>query len=249
MTRPANNENPKIWRYMDLAQFVSLLANESLWFSSAKFFDDPFEGSHSKLYAKTMNNLNLTEDEKAQKIKIARELPKYTFINCWHISDIESYAMWKIYGKSGSSVAIQSTYNKLYGALKNYNEVTLGLVDYKDYETEQLSVYGPTELVPFFNKGKTFHYEQELRAVIQYNEKLNKIFASDKDMEQEELPTGLERKVDLNALIESIYVSPGAPVFFKNSVTAILDKFGYTKLQREIVYSKLEREPIYGSAI
>ena len=34
----------KIWRYMDLAKFISLLSKEALYFSCPADFNDPFEG-------------------------------------------------------------------------------------------------------------------------------------------------------------------------------------------------------------
>jgi hypothetical protein len=34
----------KIWRYMDFAKFISLLANQALFFACPNKFTDPFEG-------------------------------------------------------------------------------------------------------------------------------------------------------------------------------------------------------------
>lgn len=89
----------KIWRYMDMAKFISMLVTESLWFSSAAKFDDPFEGSHSKMYVALMEKLKQTEMRKKGNIEFAKQLPKYTYINCWHMRESESYGVWKIYGK------------------------------------------------------------------------------------------------------------------------------------------------------
>ena len=42
----------KIWRYMDLSSFISLVVNEAIYFPCATEFHDPFEGhlpvSHNK---------------------------------------------------------------------------------------------------------------------------------------------------------------------------------------------------------
>ena len=47
MKDPFESPNPedKLWRYMDMAKFISLLSTESLYFSPAESFDDPFEGA------------------------------------------------------------------------------------------------------------------------------------------------------------------------------------------------------------
>ena len=43
------NENTKIWRYLDFTKFVSLLDKSALFFTRADRLNDPFEGSYSKV--------------------------------------------------------------------------------------------------------------------------------------------------------------------------------------------------------
>jgi len=39
-------EDPmKVWRYIDLAKFVSMLETQSIYFSRMDLFSDPFEGA------------------------------------------------------------------------------------------------------------------------------------------------------------------------------------------------------------
>lgn len=51
MKNPFKSPNPKdkSWRYMDIAKFMSTLCTESLYFSPAELFDDPFEGAKGVL--------------------------------------------------------------------------------------------------------------------------------------------------------------------------------------------------------
>lgn len=42
------NENAKIWRYIDFTKFVSLLDKSALFFTRADRLGDPFEGSYSR---------------------------------------------------------------------------------------------------------------------------------------------------------------------------------------------------------
>lgn len=45
---PPKRKSLKVWRYLDLDKFRSLLENKALYFSSARQFDDAFEGSITK---------------------------------------------------------------------------------------------------------------------------------------------------------------------------------------------------------
>ena len=42
------NEDSRLWRYMDFPKFVSLISSGSLFLCRADLFKDPFEGSYSK---------------------------------------------------------------------------------------------------------------------------------------------------------------------------------------------------------
>lgn len=42
------DQNAKIWRYIDFTKFVSLIDSQELFFARADKFDDPFEGSFSE---------------------------------------------------------------------------------------------------------------------------------------------------------------------------------------------------------
>jgi hypothetical protein len=41
----------------------------------------------------------------------------HTYLNCWHLNDYESAAMWDIYQRNNDAIAIQSTYTKLCNSL------------------------------------------------------------------------------------------------------------------------------------
>ena len=66
-----------------------------------------------------------------------------TYINCWHGGEVESAAMWKLYGTAAGSVVIQSSYEKLVNAIPNdvymgdvrVGCVYIGMVQYKDYNS------------------------------------------------------------------------------------------------------------------
>ena len=48
------NENIKIWRFIDFSKFVSMLINNSLYFSGLKNMKDRFEGRYSNITLEKM---------------------------------------------------------------------------------------------------------------------------------------------------------------------------------------------------
>lgn len=93
------NENIKIWRYLDFTKFVSLLDTKSLFFIRADKLSDPFEGSFSKANIKLRplvygENFSIIHEKFS---KFHMEIRKFTFINSWHMNEYESDAMWRLY--------------------------------------------------------------------------------------------------------------------------------------------------------
>ncbi|SFQ02528.1 hypothetical protein SAMN05216419_104717 [Nitrosomonas cryotolerans] len=234
----------KIWRYMDMTKFISLLDSKSLWFSSAAKFDDPFEGSHSKLYAELLKDFPLDKADKQKRIEFTKQLPKYTYINCWHMRESESYGMWKIYGKDGHAIAIQTTYEKLYQSLKDRNDIVFGVVDYKCYKTQQLNPTGTSTLIPYFNKSVHFEDEKELRAVIQRADALREVL--NQTNSEPELRNGIEVEIDISNTIESVYLSPTFPSAYKKAMSSLLKRYGHEELSNNVTQSELDNEPLYG---
>ena len=99
-------------------------------------------------------------DRRVPLLKI--HLRQHVMINCWHMNDYESGAMWRVCGKTDEAVVICSTYELLDDALDD--SVFLGIVKYIDYETQLLP--DGSVLERFVHKRKYFSYEQELRAVL-----------------------------------------------------------------------------------
>ncbi len=112
------DDSTKIWRYLDFTKFVSLIETSSLFFCRSDKLRDPFEGSLPLV------NVKLRQEEpkpkngyvdifKPYSEMIGREIRKFIHLNCWHINEYESEAMWNIFLKSDEGVAIQSTVGKL----------------------------------------------------------------------------------------------------------------------------------------
>jgi len=244
-----NDEEIKVWRYMDFTKLISLIDSQRLFFTRADKFNDPFEGSYPKINVQARTQLPeaVTKDMTAENIQnlidtlkktgeINKYWPKCIAINCWHMSNYESAAMWSLYLKSDEGVAIQSTYSKLKKSLTDDEIIYLGVVKYLDYESEFLD--SGNILSPFVHKRKSYEHEKEVRALcVKWP-----IGGNSGDLVQGTIDYGLEIKIDLEVLIEKIYVAPNAPVWFSELVRSVVSRYGYGF---EVVHSKLNDSPLF----
>src|SRR6266446_683318 len=86
----------KIWRFMSLAELVSLLSKQALFFSRADKLDDPFEGSLPKLaVAQAEEGFDRLTPRGRELIRTTRQQHGYlqsklwTMVNCWYVNDHE----------------------------------------------------------------------------------------------------------------------------------------------------------------
>ena len=118
-----DDENAAIWRYLDFTKFVSLLDRRELFFSTVDGLSksDPFEGSlpfpnvvsRSLIMRKVAEYPKVEYSEVKEQATLTREgfgkrLRSCVGVNCWHINQYESVAMWKLYLKSDEGIAITS---------------------------------------------------------------------------------------------------------------------------------------------
>lgn len=225
-----------LWRYMDYTKFISLIGERSLYFSRADKFLDPFEGargllenrglwynasldSYRKMIREFPNGLTKSEsqiNDEADKLlkaesRLFRKNVKKIFINCWHENQYESEAMWKLYTPNiKEGIAIQTTYYKLNEALNKDPNLQIGRVNYLDYSTRILAINES-----FWFKRKSFEHEKEVRAFTY-------------DLSDEE-KIGKFVDVDIDGLIENIYLSPFANKKFQVKVENQLKKHGINK--------------------
>jgi len=187
--RPPPDMDGKIWQYMELAEFVSMLHRKALFFIKANKLRDPYEG----LIPQFNNNYNRTrgseynkqgEEEGSQnfqnqdqsnrfvqrlpqamlqKFELYREL---LLINPWHYNEYESAAMWNLYSHENAGIAIQSTTTKLSKCFRDNNDDTIwiGKVQYLDFSKDWMNEWNNL-FQAFVTKRKSFEYENEIRAV------------------------------------------------------------------------------------
>lgn len=218
------NKDTIVWRYMDFTKFVDMLTNEQLFFCRSDKFEDPFEGI-----------FRLKDNEHSNDMfDTFPETKKYYFLNCWHMNDHQSDAMWKIFATTNNGIAIKSSVEKIISALsKSDDEVYIGKIYYRDFanvtflelqtETQNLVFENSWSINQFNYKRISFEHEKELR-----------LYFIDMPIPHA-IKGGIQREplefkkitVDLSLLIEEIVIAPFAEPWFKELVISISKKLGF----------------------
>ncbi|WP_053485635.1 DUF2971 domain-containing protein [Lysinibacillus sp. FJAT-14745] len=222
-----------IWRYMNLSKFLSLIDSQVLYLSKPQYFRDPFEGAFSErdlihLLGEPPTYIpDILMDYNPQReelIKKNKTLLQYVGVSCWHMNDVESAAMWDLYLSSSEGLAIKTTIDSLYDSVQPHKNVYIGKVQYIDYNKDMAS---KNIFETLFYKRKSFEHEHEVRLIA---------------LEDDENPSfdkaGVELSVDLNRLIEEIYIHPNAPKWFFKAVEGLLLTYEIKKpLKQSTLYT------------
>jgi hypothetical protein len=204
----------KMWRYLDLPKFISLL-HENLFFVQSCKLPDKFEGSWSK----TDKGLD----------KYLKELKQYTCISCWQKNKSESALMWEVYPRSDNGIAIQSTFNRLRQSVEGEKrDLYAGEVHYTN---DILETKPKFTMEPFFRKRIYFKDDHEIRVIYQ---EMDKGIPHGSTIDC--VKNGTYINVDLNKLIQNIYISPKAEKWFPDLVKSIVDKY---ELDKKVIKSPL----------
>jgi hypothetical protein len=211
---------------MDFTKFVCMLENEGLFFSRLDCLDDPFEGSRSHADELLRAEQYSPTVRAASAAFTQSSTLKRVMVNCWHMSEHESAAMWRLYAKRNEAISVQATYESLRQCLDQ--EVKIGQIRYIDYELEHMDNTHPF-YSPTLHKRKSFEHEKEIRALI-YN--------SDTDPAS----IGVWKKVNLGKLIDKIYVAPTSSTWFRKLVEKLAIRY---TLNKPVVQSCLNHDPIF----
>ena len=201
------NPGDKLWRYMDLAKFLSLVSHKALYFAAAKTFKDPFEGAKGLICNKqSWDNFYLEFFREAILTAPGQDIRKLTEKKI----KTDSHRLL-------NAIAIQTTTRQLYVSVGRDPRIDIGKVSYIDFTKRFSSINGS-----FWFKRKAFEHEREVRAII-------------RDFQQKS--NGIYIPCDINELIEKIYVSPYAHKWFFDLVVEILKKYRINKkvLQSELI--------------
>jgi hypothetical protein len=247
------NPQTRLWRYMDFAKLVCLAKDRALYFARADQLGDRFEGAKGLQHMKQTYDehylrffrdsvrhppagyiCQLSEEEidKAaqhllKNFEVAnRAAIRSTFVSCWHESEHESEAQWRLYCPLGSAgVALCTTYSALKNSLGDDLSITIGRVTYLDFSK---TFAGPNDWI--FRKRHSLSHEKEVRAITW------------QPHESSADTLGLQHHVDIGQLIQKIVISPFAPSWFEGTLRDTLKRYGVIA---QIVESELATIPFY----
>lgn len=239
-------ENPdaRIWRYLDFPKFVWLLDSSRLAMPHCRMMEDPFEGSTPQALIAGLE-ARAKEADPAERARIGQHLARLRklaadfqrgyFISSWHMNDVESEAMWKLFSASNDGVALVSTFRRLRGALPRH--VGVGLVRYIDYSRESLPSLDMFQWI--MHKRLSFAHEREVCAVASLHMPDELGGAAIRQASDE---CGYYPEVDVAGLVEAVHVHPLAQAWFVNLVARIVARFGYDIPVRR---SELTAKPLF----
>jgi hypothetical protein len=204
--------NTIVWKYLDLSKFLDLLFCRQMFMSRSDKFEDQYEGTFSEPTYEEIRRLSENNPDFLDYYKRHR---KNVVISSWHINEYESYAMWQIFTKNNEGLAIQSTIQRMKDAMQPENryEQYIGEVKYIDYKKEYIPF--DNTFFPFLFKRKSFQYEREVRIV------------SDLTEHHVNINEGAKVNVDINTLIEKIYIHPKSENWYKNLVIQLMKQLGF----------------------
>ncbi|RZJ55788.1 MAG: DUF2971 domain-containing protein [Flavobacterium sp.] len=201
-----------VWKYLDLSKFLDLLLSKKLFMSRSDKFEDQYEGTFSEPTYEEIKKLAVDNPDFLNYYKTHREK---VAISSWHINEYESFAMWQIFTQNSEGLAIQSTIGRLQKSLNPENNFDqyIGEVNYIDYKKE----YIPFDdlFFPFLFKRKSFQYEREVRII------------TDTSKSTLKLNDGLKINVNINELIEKIYIHPKSENWYKKLVIELVERLGF----------------------
>jgi hypothetical protein len=185
-----------VYRYLTIEKLVDFLDTGELFLTRLDKFEDNLENIEpydinelkfqSGLTEKPQNaNPNIPEHQWDELIKISRaglvqiqkslqEKQKHRFVSCWILNDVESFAMWDIYGKSGFAIRFERSYfQKLIkdsieiqkGKTDEIDLLVVGKVVYQNFDEMLLKEKESLLKFSVFRKHLSFNHESEYRIV------------------------------------------------------------------------------------
>ncbi|MDR6160137.1 hypothetical protein QF023_003653 [Chryseobacterium sp. SLBN-27] len=213
-----------IWRYMDFWKFLNLLETKSLWFSNAIGLGDNHEGviPHfvlSQMLEQDKQKGNTSNEDLNNYLE--KNLRFETLISSWRYAERESFAMWKMYSKDKTGIAIKTDFESLKKSFdKTERDIYIGEILYID---ENNYYYTTSNMYfPFLTKLDYYSFENEIRCITSCGideEKCSKLI-----------------EVDINILIKEVFISPNTKPEFKKLLELLRREY---YLNYEIKFSEV----------
>lgn len=188
-----------LWRYMKLNSFLELVSGHLIQ-TRIDVLNDAAEGAYGYKRIRFPDTPDAIEAIRRARTRVAAT---YWF----EFEEHESYGMWNVYGRSGESVAIETTVGALRNVLRREGHVR---IERMRYEPMRGTVDDIASL--FFHKRREYKEEREIRSVQVFEQPL-------KDAIVDQRLT-LD---DLNILIRRIILAPDSRQTFIDAVRHIVE--------------------------
>lgn len=220
----SNSFDKPVWRYMDFWKFLNLLETKALYFSNSDNLGDNYEGRIPKFILDEMLELDI-KNGNSMNSELNDFLEKYLrkthLISSWSYADGESFALWKMYAKDKTGIAIETDLQSLKEAFASTTrDIYIGEINYINEENYFFST--KNMFYPFLTKLDFYKFENEIRCITLLDEK--------------ELTISKLIDVDLERLIKKIHISPNSKPEFYKLLTILKNEY---QLSFEICYSKI----------
>lgn len=242
------DSNISVWRYIDLPKLIHLLEKKALYLTRIDRFEDKNEGSipranyldRKEAFERLPTKFNV-EKILQREGKLFRLHPCMMYANCWSMSKEDSPAMWRIYSYNNQSIAIQTTYEKLSICNNDNQTIHIGMMNYIDYNKDHMSL--DNFLNNCMHKNHSFQHENEIRILYWDTTLLEKDSDILKTLDIEKIKKNMPIEhlvpVDLERLIEKIYVNPYADKSYFEIIELIIKKYLPSK---EVKWSNFKTE-------
>lgn len=215
-------DSQKLWRYMDLSKFISLIEKNALWLARVDTFRDKHEGRFPEDMRQTIEQAYKDFDsEDDSSVKDGDDFQDYlrknAFISCWHKNFDENMVMWEIYGRENNALAIQSTVERMKDSLgpSTLRGHSLILKNVTYLRPEEIPGVLPYEEC-FFFKRRHFSFEKEVRISLDTYSRANP---------SKKTPVGYHLPVLVNVLIEKVLIHPDSQDWFADVVHSITKRY------------------------
>jgi len=242
-------DGDRLWRFVDFTKFVSMLDSNALFFTRCDRLADKYEGTYSRPTFESERQL-LTSMSNMPRELIKSHLPRTEslmrrriFLNCWHINEFESAAMWHLYLKSDEGVAIQTTFKRLRESLSECPlDIYATKVQYLDYDQHAMPF--DNALIPYTSKRLSFQHEREMRLIfLDIAKEPIKDGGTFEDLPFNFDPSapGCPIAVDLDKLIERVFVAPSLDPWIDPLVKNVMKRYG---IEKDVVKSDINGAPL-----
>lgn len=217
------DDDTLLWRHMKLNSFLELLSGHLIQ-TRIDVLNDAAEGAFGYKHIRFPDGTGAIEAIRRARTQVAAT---YWF----EFEERESYGMWSVYGRSGESVAIETSVGALRELLGREGQVRIERMRYEPMRGEIDDV-----ATLFFHKRREYKEEREIRSVQVFKEPL-------KD-------TIVDQRLslhDLNTLIRRIILAPDSRQTFIEAVKHIVESvfsFDGKRFTGEICGSSLDDDLI-----